>query len=334
VPPPKPQVAPGGRAEELVLATIEAELGKRLGTAPKGSVWIGDDAAVVESPRGPLLFTTDAVVAGVHADLAVVGLDDFGWKAMTAAVSDIAAMGGTPSAAVVTYCQPSGTDVATLTRGVAEAAEAYRCPVVGGDLSESNELMVSVAVIGTLDGAGGPVLRSGARPGDVVMVTGPCGASAGGLRHLRAAVAGSLRDVPGEDRQQVEADVQVALASAYRRPWARPAAGRAARAGGASAMIDVSDGFSLDADRMARASGVGLRLDAVPVAAGATLDDALGGGEDYELVLTAQDTHVLHEAFASADLPLPITVGTCVANVDERTLGGARLPVSGWQHRL
>src|SRR3954464_11952927 len=112
--------------------------------APPEEVWIGDDAAVLSSPPGRLLFAADAVVAGVHADLSLVGLDDVGWKALSVNVSDIAAMGGRPLHAVVCVIAPRGTDIEKLYEGLGAAAMTYGCAVVGGDLSSGSELVVTV----------------------------------------------------------------------------------------------------------------------------------------------------------------------------------------------
>ena len=123
--------------------------------------------AIVPGPSGSLLLAAEAVVAGVHADLDLVGVDDMGWKALVANVSDVAAVGGRPCFAVVTVAGPLGQiDFDLLYDGLTQAADAYDCPIVGGDLSSSPTLVVSVAVVG--DGGTGeprPVLRSGARPG-------------------------------------------------------------------------------------------------------------------------------------------------------------------------
>jgi thiamine-monophosphate kinase len=280
-----------------------------------GEIWIGDDAAVVAWPAGPLVLSTDAAVAGVHADLALVGLDDLGWKALTAAVSDIGAMGAVPVHALVTYLLAPGTDVGRLAAGVAEASARWRCPVVGGDVSVAEQVAVSVAVTGRLEGGAPAVRRAGARPGDRLFATGPLGASAAGLRLLRAGATGPA-----------------ALLGAHRRPWARLAEGRTARDAGATAMIDVSDGLALDLHRLADASGVGFALTAVPVADGATVEEALGGGEDYELVLSTGDPDALAGAFAAAGLRPPVDLGRCTADPAERTLAGEALPRLGWQH--
>jgi thiamine-monophosphate kinase len=251
---------------------------------------IGDDAAIVDAPDGPLLLAADAVVAGVHTppDLP---LEDVGWKAVVVNVSDIAAMGGRPLHLLVTVAAPPGTDLDRLFDGVAEASKAYLCPVVGGDLTAADSLVVTVAVTGTVDGT--PVRRSGASPGEAIFVTGPLGA---------AAASGWTR-----------------------RPLARVTEGIDARGAGATAMIDVSDGLVADLGHVADESAVGFALDEIPVAPGATLDQALTGGEDYELVFTAP----------VARLPVGFRIGVCTADPSERTLAGQALPVGGgWEHRF
>ena len=293
--------------------------------APPGQTWLGDDVAVVTGPAGPLLFGTDAVVAGVHCDLDLVGLDDMGWKAIVANVSDIAAVGGRPTGAVVTVAGPLPTiDFDLLYDGLIAASTAYECPIVGGDLSTSATLVVSVAMVG--DGGGPvrpPVLRSGASPGDTLFVTGPLGSSAAGLQLLQA---GKVSEAPD-------------LALAHRRPRARLDEGTAARVAGASAMVDVSDGLAADLRHLADASGVGVVLDRVPVAIGvgrvsnAPEDLALGGGEDYELLFAAPDPALVEATFAARGLGIPLRIGHCTADPTERRLRDSDLPVLGWVHR-
>ena len=233
------------------LTAVEA-LVRRLPPAPAGEVWIGDDAAVLRAPHGVLLLAADTVVEGVHADLSVSTVADLGYKALARNVSDIAAMGGEPGHAVVSVVGPPDTDLGALYRGLAEASDTYACPVVGGDLANGPVLVVTVAVTGHV--TGDSVRRSGARPHDVLYVTGPLGASA---------------------------------ASGWRRrPRARVEEGQAARRAGATAMIDVSDGLVADLNHLAEASGVGYVLGGVPVAPGATEHQALHGGDDYELLFT------------------------------------------------
>jgi thiamine-monophosphate kinase len=291
-------------------AIIE-RLRQALPPPPAGQTWIGDDAAVVPAPAGPLLLSIDAVVAGVHADLALVGIDDFGWKAVSAAVSDIAAMGGRPVQVLVSVAAPPDADIDRLYAGVGDAARACGCAVVGGDLANAPVLVATVAVAGSVDGD--PVLRSGARPGDAVFVTRPLGASALGLRMLRAGDTGEA-------------------VAAHRRPMAEVAAGPAARAAGATAMIDVSDGLAADLGHLAGASGVGVALDSVPLAAGATIEDALHGGEDYALLFTSPDPEHVASFFAAQGMAPPVLIGRCTGDPAERLLAGQPLPPGGWEH--
>jgi thiamine-monophosphate kinase len=196
---------------------------------------------------------------------------------------------------------------------------------VGGDLSASGVLTVVVTVMGTV-GRGRAVERAGARAGDAVYVTGPCGGSAAGLRVLRAR-QGTGRPETGPER---------ALAAAYRRPVARLAEGEVARLAGAHAMIDVSDGLALDLHRMADASGVGFALEGVPVAEGATLEEALGGGEDYELIVAIdpQEADAYVRRCRGEGLRPPHRIGVIVADAAFRRLGDEDLGRLGWQHAV
>ena len=124
------------------------------------------------------------------------------------------------------------------------------------------------------------------------------------------------------------------LPAAYRRPAARLGEGLAASAAGATAMIDVSDGLGIDLDRLATASGVGVVLETVPVAEGASPEEALGGGEDYELVFAARNADAVLGAFEAAGLRRPIRIGACVADPAVRRFGTEPLPAAGWEHRL
>lgn len=285
-----------------------------LGQLAPPEVGIGDDAAVVRSPDGGwLLLAMDTVVAGVHADLTLTDLDDLGWRAVAANVSDIAAMGGRPAHALVSVAGPAGTDLKLLYQGIGEAAAAWRCPVVGGDLSNAEVLVVTVAVTGASDGPA--ILRTGARSGDSIWVTGPLGLAAAGLRQLQQLGKGAVGDA----------------VDAHRRPLPSVAAGVAARSAGATAMIDVSDGLVADLCHLADASNVGLDLDQVPVGEGATLEEALAGGDDYVLAFTAPDDDAVTAAFAG--LHPPTRIGCCVADPTMRTVLGRPFPtVGGWEH--
>jgi thiamine-monophosphate kinase len=292
-----------------------------------------DDAGVVRLPGGEsLVVSVDSVVEGVHFDLSFCAPSDVGWKALMQALSDLAAMGASPLGALIAVGLPGGRGseldqaggahggelALGLTDGIAEASVASGCPILGGDLSSAGELVVAVTVLGTVADDGAPVPRSGAQVGDLLVVTGPCGGSAAGLRELRG----------GEP----EADAR----RAYRRPLARLREGDMARRCRAHAMIDVSDGLALDLHRLADASGVGFSLDDVPVSAGATLDEALGGGEDYELLVAVAEVDVdaLEARFDEAGLREPIRLGRVVGNPGRRVFGTSPLERLGWQHPL
>jgi thiamine-monophosphate kinase len=309
---------------------------------PPGDVWIGDDAAVLTTGPGSQVWATDLVVEGVHVDLDLCTLDDMGFKALMVAVSDMAAMGAMPASALVSIAAPPGTDLDALGRGLAAASVGSRCVVVGGDLSQSRTLMVSVSVEGGLreQDRVGPMLRSGARPGHHLMVTGPLGRSAAGLRILRRrAEPGSGRGSgsrggsgSGEGTAEPSETVEADLSGAYRRPVARLEAGETGRLAGASAAIDVSDGLASDLRHLGRSSGVGIDLDQVPVADGATLSEALGGGEDYELLMTTSDPDRMIDAFRSAHLPIPIAIGRCTDRAGQYDYAGRPLTLGGWRH--
>ena len=183
---------------------------------------------------------------------------DVGWKALMGALSDLAAMGAAPLGALVALCVPGGSGEGDLAlgvmAGVAEASAASGCPVVGGDVSEAGELVVAVTVLGTVEGggaAGGAVGRAARRRG----------ARHRALRRLGGRAAASCAAGAASDRRWSPTGGR----------WPRLREGAVARGAGAHAMIDVSDGLALDLHRLADASGVGFRLDDVPVADGATL---------------------------------------------------------------
>jgi thiamine-monophosphate kinase len=213
---------------------------------------IEHDAAVVDG----LVLTQDALVEGVHFRLDWISWRDLGWRAATVNLSDLAASGAEPLGLFVTLAAPGRTrveDVLELYEGIAETG----VPVLGGDTTRSDLLVLSVTAAGRSERVPG---RGGARPGDLLVVTGPLGASAVAFRNAR-----------------------------FVRPPVRLDEGRRL-AGVATAMLDVSDGLAQDAGHLARRSGVRcvIDVDLVPLADGATVDD-LGFGEDFELLAATPD---------------------------------------------
>jgi thiamine-monophosphate kinase len=248
-----------------------------LGDAAAGE-WVrigpGDDAAVTAAPPGTeLVSSIDAVVGGVHFPLGA-GAELVGYRAMMVAASDLAAMGAADGFALVALSleQADADWVRALARGMAEAARDAGLRLVGGNIARG-PLSIAVSVHGYVP-AGGALLRSGARVGDDVYVTGALGAAA-------AAVARG-----GLEAYRTAADLD-ALSARYFRPRARIAEGVRLR-GRASSAVDLSDGLAQDLGHVCRASGVGVELESarIPVADGATLEQALAGGDDYELCFT------------------------------------------------
>lgn len=282
---------------------------------------IGDDAALLRPRAGRVLAaTTDTVVSGVHFG-PLFRPADIGHKALAVNLSDLAAMGATPRWFLCALSLPAGYSAAALAglaSGMAALAGATGCVLAGGNFTAAAQLAITITALGEVSEA--LALRRGAlQPGDALVVTGALGGAAAGLRRLRA---GSRR---GAQRQL--------------RPTPRLAAGASAL-GLARAAIDVSDGLLQDVGHLATASGVGVELwlADLPLAAGATLTEALHGGEDYELVLGVppQRLRALTRRFAALRLPLTV-IGCAVKGrgLWSREKNGRRaaLEPSGYQHR-
>jgi len=277
----------GSPAAETLAALGEgavlARIFPRLPAARAAAVGPGDDAAVVVAPDGRYVVTTDTMVHGPDFRRAWSSPYDLGWKAAATNLADVAAMGAVPTALVVALVAPAETPVAdleSLADGLRDACAALApgCGVVGGDLSVSPVLTIAVTALGDLEGRP-PVLRSGARPGDVVAIAGDLGRAAAGLAVLFSRFArpdGEAVPVPAGALDAEEAT----LVEAQRRPRPPVAAGREAALAGATAMLDVSDGLAIDARRLAAASGVRVELSSSAVGS----LRALTGGEDHALL--------------------------------------------------
>jgi thiamine-monophosphate kinase len=278
----------------------------------------GDDAAVLRpAPGEDLVATVDAVVEGVHFGPGFTP-EDVGWKALAVNLSDLAAMGARPLHALVALTLPRGTPAATvkgIAAGLGACARAHRTAVVGGNVSRGRELSVTVTALGAVP-EGRAVLRAGARPGDLIAVTGTLGDAALGL-------------LPRAPR---------ALVRRQRRPEPRLAAGRAL-AGVVRAAIDVSDGLAQDLGHLCRASGVGALVGRADLPLSPAyrrmtrrLPDpwaaALSGGEDYELVVAVPPAALPRARAAAARARTPLTViGRFVRGEGVRVVGARGEPV-------
>jgi len=247
-------------------------------------VGIGDDAAVVEPERNRLeVLTTDCQVEHVHFDQTFVGAADIGHKALAVNLSDLAAMGAAPRVALLSLVLPPALPVASvdaLVDSMAALAARARIAIVGGNIARSpGPLIVDVTATGSVHRRR-VLTRTGARAGDDLYVSGALGGAAAGLRMLSAAAASLSHDT----RDELAANPCVIR---YRRPEPRTRLGMLlGRNRAARACVDLSDGLADGVRQLAEASGLGaiIDADALPIEEGATLLDALGGGEDYELL--------------------------------------------------
>lgn len=251
---------------------------ERLRQGPGVLVGPGDDAAVVAAPDGNVVITVDALVEGRHFRRDWSSGYDVGRRAAAASLADVVAMGARPTAMVVGFAAPAELDVAwadRLAEGLRDEADLLGASIVGGDVTAADTVTVAVTALGDLEGRAA-VTRSGATPGDRVVLLGRIGWAAAGLALLRAGQA----DHP--------------LADAHRRPLvAYEPALAAARAGAFTALIDVSDGLVADVGHVASASGVGIELSgaALPMDGPLVAAAAELGIDPFEWVAAGGDDH-------------------------------------------
>ncbi|MBV8343376.1 MAG: thiamine-phosphate kinase [Candidatus Eremiobacteraeota bacterium] len=295
---------------------------------------IGDDAALWQPSRSHRsAISSDMLVEGVHFTRDAMSLEDVGWRAMTANVSDLAATGARPVLATVALGLAPAigiADVMELYGGFAACAAEAGFSIVGGDLSRSDALTIAIAVVGEVR-ASNAKSRGGGRPGDVLAVTGALGAARAGLELTRAPV-------------HLRSELERAALCAFRRPQARLSDGRfLAASRNVDAMIDCSDGLSTDLARLCEASGCGATLESVPVAesaaavAAARGEDpvryALAGGEDFELLVAVRPRAFAHLAGRyAARFGRPLHRVGVLRAAPEIEWNGAPLERSGWDH--
>lgn len=339
------------------------------GVLPPGAGQIvgpGDDAAVISAPDRRVVATTDLLIEGVHFRRDWSSAFDIGCKAAAQNLADVAAMGGYGTALLAGFATPPDVAAAwaeDLMRGLAAECARAGAAVAGGDVTRADTIMLAITALGDLAGRD-PVRRSGARPGDVVAVTGTLGASAAGLALLQAGLAGPAAPPagpaargdrtagqgagsagPAEEAGAPDAalsDPLAALLAAHRRPSPPYPAGPQAADLGATAMIDISDGLVADLGHIAEASGVQVDISARQLGgSGAVpagplreaaqllgradwLSWALAGGEDHALAATFPAGVALPERWSKIGVIGP---GRGVL-VD----GQRRGDLSGWDH--
>jgi thiamine-monophosphate kinase len=302
-------------------------IARALGTQASG---LGDDCALLPAGAGILALSTDVSVENIHFRLDWLALDEVGWRAAAAALSDLAAEGAQPEGMLVALVAPasaSEADLSAVMSGAGSAGATVGAPVIGGDLSTGPVWSITVTVVGR---AAVPVTRAGARPGDGLWVTGVLGGARAALEAWRRG-----------DRPESLAR------AAFARPEPRIVAGRWLGARGAHAMLDLSDGLGGDAGHLAAASGVALKLalDRLPAAADAVAEAgrlgipvqrfAAEGGEDYELLAA------LPAEFGAADaMVFQRECGVALSRVGEveqgsgvhAMLGGQPVILTGFDH--
>lgn len=299
----------------------------RLNQSEFAIVGSGDDAAVIAAADQRFVVTTDTMIEGHDFRLDWSSGYDLGWKAVASNLADVAAMGARPTSLVVAVAVPSKTEVAWLEAfadGLRDACLqlAPGAGVVGGDLAAADQVLISVTAHGSLEGRE-PVLRSGAKPGDIVAVAGTLGRAACGLALL---MSGEATAISAYDDW-----VNVQL-----RPQPPIQAGVDAAIAGATSMLDLSDGLAKDAHRIARASNVTIAIDRIQLSGfeamleepamrigASAIDWVIAGGEDHSLLATFAPGTVIPRAFK------PIGVVTERGSADV-LLAGEPLAERGW----
>ncbi len=263
----------------IATAAIPSPTGFNLRLGP------GDDAAAwTLNPPSAEIASTDAIVEGVHFRRETSNWNDIGWKACASNLSDIAAMGAEPLAALITLGLPPQLPLSALDdlySGILDACAAYPTTPIGGDIVASPVLFIAITITGRPHGQ--PLTRAAAKPGDAIAVAGPLGASRGGLLLLE-----SSQPINNHHRRQ--------LANAHRRPHPQLDAARILQNHRVRCAMDISDGLAADLPKLASAAGLAARIDPARIPphpaliaefGNEALPLALAGGEDYQLLFTA-----------------------------------------------
>ena len=299
-------------------------------------IGIGDDAAAWQGDASTQLATIDSFIQDVHFSLGIASWNDLGWKALAANLSDIAAMGGVPRYALVSLALPDDTevdDVTALYKGMIELAQEFGVAIIGGDTSSALVVAITITILGSTRNRDKHLLtRSAAEPGEKVAVTGELGAAAAGLEMLNKQL-------------QFNPEAITCLKNAYLHPYPRIAEGQLLVEQGVKTAIDISDGLISDLKHICKASQVSARIeiDRVPIQptvkanfGDKSLELALSGGEDYELLFTGS-AKIINKVRGAASCPITV-IGEIVADrIGEVTLIDRKgnpfnLGTTGWEH--
>lgn len=299
-------------------------------------IGIGDDAAAWQGDASIQLATVDSLIQDVHFSLATASWSEVGWRAMAANLSDIAAMGGGPRYALVSLALPQHTeveDVTALYRGMIELAQQSGVAIIGGDISSAPLVAITITILGSTRNRDKDVLtRSAAEPGEQVAVTGYLGVSAAGLEML-------------SEQLTFDPEATSYLRNAFLHPAPRITEGQLLLDAGVKTAIDISDGLISDLKQICKASQVGARveIDCVPIQplvkanfGDKSLELALSGGEDYELLFTGS-AEVIDRVKRAASCPVTV-IGEIIADeAGEITLidkegNPFEFGKAGWEH--
>lgn len=295
---------------------------------------IGDDAAVVKYGKDRMLLTTDMMVEGIHFNFAWTTPYQLGFKLVSVNVSDIYAMGGKPDFMVLNFAANRNTGLEIFDQlydGIEYALGYYGLSLVGGDISAAEKMVLSATITGT---ASKILCRSGARPGDKIYVSGTLGDAACGLELLKRI----RKPIPFEKAKKTNKPLQWEIMSPLIRRHLMPAARKSsAFLRSATSMMDISDGLLIDLSRLCSASGAGARIysqniplsDEMKAASEylniSSLDLALHGGEDYELLFTAPENKKMN-AFCIGE------IAESGISITDKNGKSVKVSAKGYQH--
>ena len=319
---------------EVIQGIVEKSRNPKYDSWRRLMVGIGDDAAAWQGGDYAQLATTDTLVQGTHFDLALTTWKELGWKALAVNLSDIAAMGGTPEYALLSLSLPGDLEVEAVTdfcRGMVELADRFQVAIAGGNLASAPTVVITLTVIGSSKD-NRLLMRSAAAPGEQIAVTGFLGLAAAGLKMLR-------------EKIDLDSATAAILRQALLRPTPRITEGQVLLRQGVNAAIDISDGLIADLDHICQASKVAatINADRLPVhpSVKASFPDyrelALSGGEDYELLFTA-DKAIMEKLKHTLDCPLSV-IGELTREKLPRGVtlldskgNAVTTPKTGWEH--
>jgi len=296
---------------------------------------IGDDTAAWKNKDAMSLITVDCLVENIHFRTKNTTPNALGWKALAVSLSDIAAMGGIPKYALFSLALPAETEteyVLDIYKGILELANKFGTKIIGGNISKAPLLFIDSVVYGVSADPNVMLTRSAAKPGDLIAVTGDLGAAAGGLKII-------------EDNLTFADEIKKPLTEGLNQPYPRIKEGQKLAAGGVKCAMDLSDGLVIDLGHICKASGVGaiIEIESIPIhpelkaAFGENaIDLALSGGEDYELLFTAEP-QVIEKIKKQTDCRITV-IGKIIAddnrqiNLTDSTGEIYTPPNKGWNH--